>query len=76
MTFETSAIIFGVLVGALIGQWWAVLLALPFGVFAAIRFDIEGFSDAEIATLSSFVVAISLAAGVVLRKGVARSFSR
>jgi hypothetical protein len=68
--FDTSAIILGVVLGALIGRWWVILLAVPFGVFAAITIDIEGLSDTEIAALTIFAVAVSLAAGVILRKGI------
>ena len=72
---EGSTLIVSVLVGALVGRWWALLLAFPAGVIAASTFSFEGFSDAEVGTLFGIAVAVGLIAGVALRKGVGR-FSR
>jgi len=59
----------GLLAGLLVGRWWAILLTFPAGVFAATRFDIEGFSDVAFGMLSGFVFAVGVVVGVVLGKG-------
>jgi hypothetical protein len=73
---EAVTIATSVLVGALVGRWWVVVLAVPAGIFAQSVFSFEGFSDTEVAVLFGIVPrsvwwwmsASGLVVGVCLRK--------
>ena len=62
----------GILIGVLVGRWWAILLALPAALLASSVFSFEGFSDGEIAVLFGSGVALGLTVGVIVRKGIRR----
>jgi hypothetical protein len=62
----------GILIGVLVGRWWAIVLALPAALLASSMFSFEGFSDGEIAVLHGIAVALGLTLGVITRKGIER----
>jgi hypothetical protein len=69
---EVTTIAVGVLIGVIIGRWWSILFALPAGLVAQSMYSFEGFSDTGVAVLFGIAVAIGLALGVLVRKGIGR----
>jgi hypothetical protein len=69
---EVTTIAVGVLIGVIIGRWWSILFALPAGLVAQSMYSFEGFSDTGVAVLFGIAVAIGLALGVLVRKGIVR----
>ena len=65
---ETAIIVVILFVGAAVGRWWSVVLAIPAGLLAGATYEFEGFSDTEMAVLTGIVVAICLVAGTAGRK--------
>jgi len=72
---EAFTLVASALVGALVGRWWSIVLAVPAGLVASNTFSFEGFSSAEVGVLFGIAAAIGLVAGVGLRKsaGIRRS---
>jgi hypothetical protein len=69
---EVTTIAVGLLIGVIIGRWWSILFALPAGLVAQSMYSFEGFSDTGVAVLFGIAVAIGLALGVLVRKGIGR----
>jgi hypothetical protein len=69
---EVTTTLVGVLIGVIIGRWWSILFALPAGLVAQSMYSFEGFSDTGVAVLFGIAVAIGLALGVLVRKGIVR----
>lgn len=65
---ETVIVATSVLVGALVGRWWIVILAVPAGLAAQSAYSFEGFSDTEVGVLFGIAVAIGLVVGTAVRK--------
>lgn len=70
---EAAFIASGVALGFAVGRWWAIGLAVPAGLLSSQNYDFEGFSDLEVGVLMGTGVAVSIVAGVLLRKLVRRS---
>jgi hypothetical protein len=69
---EAVTIVVSVLVGAAVGRWWIVLLAIPAGFLAQSIFSFEGFTDLEVGVLFGIAVAVGLVVGTAVRKLSAR----
>jgi hypothetical protein len=66
----------GLVLGALIGRWWSIALAVPAGLIGSSTYSWEGFSDTEVAVAIGSTVAIGLALGTAIRKYFDRRFRK
>lgn len=67
---EAGILTASILVGAVIGRWWSIALAVPGGFAAGQALEFEGLTDVEMSLLTGFAVAIGLAVGAAARKGL------
>ena len=65
---EDTTIAASLLVGALIGRWWSIALAVPAGLIGQSMYSWEGASDTEVGVLFGIASAIGLVVGTVLGK--------
>ena len=72
---EVILITVSVLVGAVIGRWWAVVLAVPFGVWLAYEAPIENATPPywDLGLAVSVLAGTCIAGGVWLRRSHAGS---
>lgn len=70
MGVEVAIVVLAVLLGALIGRWWSIALALPAALVGGSVFSFEGFTGAEVALLLGVASAVGLALGTGLRKAI------
>lgn len=64
-------IILGVAIGAAVGRWWAVGIAIPIGLWFALEFDaFENSSPPywDFGAVVTLVVGLTIAAGIFLRR--------
>jgi hypothetical protein len=62
----------GFTVGFTVGRWWAILAAAPFGAWILATNNLEGDVGSVIAGALSGLLALTIAAGVALRRLRAR----
>jgi hypothetical protein len=73
---EGILIILSVVVGAVVGRWWALGIAVPIGLWFALEFDaIENSSPPhwDLGAIVTLVVAAAIAAGVLIRRYLRRA---
>ena len=58
----------GFAVGYALGRWWAILAAALFGGWILATNNLEGHVGALVAAMLTFLLALAIAAGVVLRR--------
>jgi hypothetical protein len=67
---EATTLVASIALGALIGRWWSIALAVPAGFIAQSVYSFEGFSNTEVGILFGIATVVGLAVGTVLRKGL------
>jgi hypothetical protein len=58
----------GFVLGAVVGRWWTVAAAVPFGAYIVETSNLEGHLGTWIALALSVLLASTIAAGVALRR--------
>jgi hypothetical protein len=58
----------GFVLGAAVGRWWAVAVAIPFGAYILATNNLEGHLGVWVAFVLSALLACAIAAGVELRR--------
>jgi uncharacterized membrane protein YhaH (DUF805 family) len=58
----------GFAVGLVVGRWWAVAAAAPFGGWILATNNLQGHVGALIAVILTVLLALAIAAGVALRR--------
>jgi hypothetical protein len=61
----------GLLIGLVVGRWWALLAAVAWGVYVAAESEVE-LPPGVLALFDMIVAAAGIAAGVMIRRRLAK----
>jgi len=58
----------GFVLGLLVGRWWLVALAAPFGAYVLATNELEGHIGEWVALVTTMLLGCAIACGVALRR--------